>query len=678
MNINFAGGLVTNEVYNPRSRGVSGQYVRNCRVNDNGWLIPRKGRVPAEAPDVFSYTAEYEGPPLAKIAPGTVRYSETGAAVAIPFAPAKMVFQAVKVDTSHVEQAFPTRQGNTGESPPVLAPKTIIGETSDPLTIETVKVVSAEDEFGEYEVDPANPDNTYRARVHSLSVVHLAENEVAIRFQIVGDINLKVVVVDYGSKVPIRHLRDTTYLDGGSQDEEPDQAARYTGPNAYRGPRRKEVIWDGNTDFGDRVAPGTYSVVFEEAVPVRRVDTDTGDHLPVEAYEYRRSVLPFEIKWETLEIAVGSVEGATHVDIFLSADTVSTHYFWIARLPADATVHYEFPVLDVNTESPLSFETPDWTYIAVDEHRAYVAETGSDRVYLSHFNPGTGERLYRNFTDFLDLDLNGGEITGLQFLRDTHLVVYASNQLQVIATDPLPEFMRVIDFIKPRDDKGEFIGCISPESIVDMGGVHYFLATDRRVYRYDGAQLREMSDKIHGLLTQIQFRANAVGFSHDRHYLLSVSLDNDEVPDTTLVYDLEHNVWWADDFGVTDAVKDREGNVYGSVGGQMFQLYTGETDNGQPIRRVWRSHPGYAAVQARWESVHIYPQAPAAIDVRVWTELNRFEGHLDIVNIADPFSQRMGCNLRGRTFTVEIETESPVAIDRIVTNEPIRNMRGPQ
>ena len=558
-----------------------------------------------------------------------------------------------------------------------LRQRTIIGEISDPLTVETVKVVSAESEFGEYEVDPDTPANTYRARVNDLGVEHLAEEEIAIRFQIVGDINLKVVIVDYGSKVPVRYLRDTTYLDGGSQDEEPNQTSRYTGPNPYTGPRRKEVVWDGKNEFGERVAPGTYSVGFEEAVPVRNLN-ESGEYLPVSDYTYRRSFLPFEIKWEALEIAVGTVAEATHVDIFLSADTVSTHYFWIARLPADATVQYQFPVLDVNTESPLSFETPNWTYIAVDEHRAYVAETGSDRVYLSHFNPGTGERLYRNFTDFIDLDLNGGEITGLMFLRDTHLVVYASNQLQVIATDPLPEFIRVIDFIKPRDDKGEFIGCISPESIVDMGGVHYFLATDRRVYRYDGAMLREMSDKIHGLLTQIQFRANAVGFSHDRHYLLSVSLDNDEVVDTTLVYDLEHNVWWADDFGVTGVVKDREGNVYGSVDGQTCQLYTDATDNGQPIRRVWRSHPGYAAVQARWESVHVYPQAPAAIDVRVWTELGRAEGHLDIVNIADPFSQRMGCNLRGRTFTIEIETESPAAIDRIVTNEPIRNTRGPR
>ena len=124
--------------------------------------------------------------------------------------------------------------------------------------------------------------------------------------------------------------------------------------------------------------------------------------------------------WETLEITVGSVPEATHVDIFLTADKVSERYFWIARLPVDRTVHYQFPVLDTNTETPLSFETPDWTYIAANEYRAYVAEANSNRVYLSHFNPGTGERLYPNFTDFIDLDLQDGHITGLHFLRDTH------------------------------------------------------------------------------------------------------------------------------------------------------------------------------------------------------------------------------------------------------------------
>lgn len=669
MNINFAGGLVTNEVYNPRSRGVSGQYVRNCRVNGNGWLIPRKGRVRAEAPDVFSYENEYGGSPLAKIDPGSVRYSESGASNPPTYSPIKMVFQAVKVDTSQLEQAFPTQQGDTGEPPLLLSPKTVIGEKSDPITISPIRVVRAEYQFGEYEVDPENRANTYRARVHDLKVIHIDDEQIAIRFQIIGDINLKVRIVDYASKQVVRHLRDKTYLDGGIVDEEPDQTGDYTGP------RRKQLIWDGKNDFGEFVAPGAYAVEFEEAVPQRRLNEE-GEYLPVESYEYRHSFLPFDIAWEVLEIAVGNVPDATHVDIFVTADTVSEHYFWIARLPVDNTVHYHFPVLDVNTESPLTFETPDWAYIAANEYRAYVAEIESNRVYLSHFNPGTGERLYQNFTDFIDLDLQDGHITGLHFLRDTHLIVYTSNQIQILATDPIAELHSVIDFITPRDDKGQYIGCVSPESIVDMGGVHYFLATDKRVYRYDGSNLREMSDKVHGVLSRLLHLSNAVGFSHDRHYLLSVQLDaDDDLPNTTLVYDLIHNVWWQDDFGVSDAMKDRSGNVYGVIDGQAFQLYTGETDDGQPIRRIWRSHPYYGHIQQKWESIHVSPQAPAVIEVEAYTEQNRAEGTLNVTSIADPFAQRMGCHLRGRTFTIEIQTESTAAIDRIAVNERVRNAR---
>lgn len=666
MQMQFHGGLVTNEVYHPRSRPVSAAYLRNCRVDGNGFLISRKGRVAAEAPDVFSYEDAYGGDALSKIDPPTVRYSEAGQATLIEHLPIKLVLQAVKLDTSELAQDFPTQQGDTGESPPLLSPRTVVGEMSDPLTVETVRIVDTEDAFGEFEKDPNNAAINFRANVHTLSVTHIDTEKIAIRFRIVSDINLSVRIVHYESKQVVRHLRDTTYLDGGSQDEEPDQTGDYTGP------RRKEVIWDGRDDVENPVLPGTYFVEFQEAIPIHG-DGVTNQLTPVTDYEYRHSFLPFTIQWEVIELTVGTVADATHVDVYATEDKVSTRYFWIARLPVNATGHYHFPVLDVNTEPPLTFETPDWEYIAVNEFRAYVAEANSERIYLSHFNPGTGEQLYRNFTDFIDLDLNGGVITGLHFLRDTHLVIYASNQLQILATDPIPELHSVIDFIKPRDEKGEFIGCISSKSIVDMGGIHYFLATDKRVYVFDGSRLREMSDKVHGVLSRIHFRASAVGFSYDRHYFLSVALDaEDEDPDTTLVYDTIHNVWWQDDFGVTDAMKDADGNAYGVIDGTTYQLYTGETDNGQPIRRTWRSHPLYGKLSQWWESVHVSPQDPAVIDVAAYTEQDRATQQLNIESVRDVFGQRMGMSLWGRTLTVEIQTESPVAIDRIAVNEQIR------
>ena len=145
-----------------------------------------------------------------------------------------------------------------------------------------------------------------------------------------------------------------------------------------------------------------------------------------------------------------------------------------------------------------------------------------------------------------------------------------------------------------------------------------------------------MSDpiKVHGVLSRLITLSNAVGFSHDRHYLISVNLDADSsLPDATLVYDMIHDVWWYDDFGVTDAVKDKQGNVYGSINGTMFQLYTGDTDAGDPIRRIWRSHPYYGPVHQRWNSIHVFPQAPAVIDVAAYTEQDRVSGTLKIANI---------------------------------------------
>ena len=662
MQTNFAGGLNTHYVYNPRGPGVSAQYLRNCRVDSNGWLVPRKGRRAAARPTPFSYQDAYGGPPLAKVGVGSVRYSESGSATAIPYKPINLAFQAVKVDTSEVQQVFPSNQGAGDAPPPILAPRTVVGELSDPLKVETVRVVDASDPLGEFERDPGNAAISYRARVTALAVVHKAENQIAVRFNIQGTLNLKISIIDYGSRQIVRVLRNTSYQDGGASDVEPGQ----------RNSQKKEVIWDGRDAYGNLVQPGSYAVEFEERVPIVEQDAK-GNDLPVTRYAYRHSWLPFNIAWETIELTVKSVPDATHVDVFATEDLEASRYFWIARVPVNEAVQYHFPIPDINTEAPLTFETDvDWHYIATNDFRAYVAKQNSHRIYISHYNPGTNERLYRNFTDFIDIDLNGGHITGLHFIRDTHLVVYASNQIQILATDPIIELHRIIDFIKPHDDKGEFIGCTAPESIVNMGGIHYFLASNKHVYAFDGTQLRERSDKVQGILQQLVRLANAVGFSYNRHYFLSIGIEGSGTPNTTLVYDVEHNVWWQDDFGVTDAVKDAAGNVYGTIDGVVYQLYTGDTDNGQPIRRIWKGHPFYGRLLQQWHNVHVSPQTPAVIDVTAYTEQERASQQLNIQNVRDIYSQRMGMFLWGRTLAIEIDTRSDAAIDRISVNEEIR------
>ena len=140
------------------------------------------------------------------------------------------------------------------------------------------------------------------------------------------------------------------------------------------------------------------------------------------------------------------------------------------------------------------------------------------------------ERLFHNFTDFITLDIGTGFITGLHFLRDNYLIVYTTNQIQVIATDPLSELHSVIDFIKPHDNRGNTVGCIAPNSIVDMGGVHYFLATNKYVYRFDGRSVRSVSDKVQAEFETIELPLTTHGepvvtrveaFSYNKDYYIS-------------------------------------------------------------------------------------------------------------------------------------------------------------
>lgn len=673
----FSQGLITNVAYNSRSRTPPAQEVSDSRVNEQGWLVPRKGRIAVERFPEPSIVI----PALPSVDSDSisVTYGEEGG-LGPPgeFRPVALVFQAAVVDVSALPQELPDQQGDTGEPPPLLSPKTIVGEKSEPVTVETIDVINAQDDFGEFAKDPTSNEN-YRANVHTLRAFYNGNDKtIEIGFRIVGDINLAVRIVHFESKQVVRNLRDTTYLDGGSQDEEPDQ----TGDN--QGPRRKQVTWDGLDDFGVPVPAGKYYVEFHERRPLRQLNLDTDDpddYLPVTAYEDRYSYLGFDLVSTVVHITASASDDANYIDVYSTLGDRRQGYYWIARMAVGETLVYRFPILDENTPQVLEFETPSSVYTAKNDFRIYAAEANSNRLYLSHYDPGTGERLLYNFTDFIDVELGDkGYITGLAFIRDTHLVVYASNQIKMYATDALVELHQRIDYIEPHDDKGERIGCAAPDSIVDMGGSHYFLATNRYIYMFDGHRVLPMSDAVHGIFQQVALERTAddnveletgiVGFAHNKHYMLSLSADK------TMVFDSVHRVWWQDSFGVSRARRDETGRVYGMIDGNPYILYEGDDDAGVPIRRVFKCNPYKQHSHSQWDSVHVYAQGPAEIDVTCSTEQGEFSDRLSIPNAGDWWSQRMGVNLQGRYYQVEITTESLVAIDRIMVNERPRKIRG--
>lgn len=332
---------------------------------------------------------------------------------------------------------------------------------------------------------------------------------------------------------------------------------------------------------------------------------------------------------------------------------------------------------------------PKFQHIATNKFRNYAAEANSNRVYISYYDPAEDIKLFQNFADYIPLDLAGGAITGLAFIRDNLLVVYATNQIQLIQTDPLIELHSVIDILGPRDSDGNLIGCIAPDTIVDMGGVHYFLATNRYVYRFNGRSADSISDLVHVMFQAVSLPtteygqpipSRAVAFVYDKDFYISIPslleeglTEAPEYPNTTLLYDVQYRRWWQDSFGIRSISKSHPERLFAVVDNKLVELYQGNDDDGTPIQRVWRSNPYQTRPHERFESVVVYCQAAARVDIKAITEFEEFETDIEVDNTRAWHDMRAGCDLRGRLQSVEISTQSRVIIDRITTNEVLEN-----
>lgn len=332
---------------------------------------------------------------------------------------------------------------------------------------------------------------------------------------------------------------------------------------------------------------------------------------------------------------------------------------------------------------------PHFQHIATNRFRNYVAEANSNRVYISYYDPAEEIKLFQNFPDYIPLDLAGGSITGLAFIRDNLLVVYATNQIQLIQTDPLIELHSVIDILGPRDADGNLIGCAAPDTIVDMGGVHYFLATNRYVYRFNGRSAGSISDVVHVMFQAVALPttdygepvpSRALAFAYDKDYYISIPslleeglTETPEFPNTTLLYDVQYRRWWQDDFGILSISKSYPERLFSVVNGRLFELYQGTDDAGVPIHRVWKNNPYETRAHERFESVVVYCQEAARVDIKAITEYEAFETYIEVDNTRAWHDMKAGCDLRGRLQSVEISTNSTTIIDRITTNEVLEN-----
>lgn len=604
----FSGGYMTNAAYHA-GRQKSAQHLLDCRSQEQGWLIPRKGYVSIASETGVSEVFAHKNILLA-VQDSILKWARIGE----PTAQLELQDFAERVElveTVNQGVVFHAREDHVYVS---AANAAYVIDVSDPQSIE-VKPFRL----------PKTPHNIYNIRI----------------------------------------------------DNRETQAGEGYAVGLYA----QAAVLDENDD------PIVVAPLSDLLMTIRYV-RDPEEHSASELTDV-------QVELARLDDAL---EGATHLKIYTTrptdnapdstADLVSvTEGYMRAEVGQTTTFAYGSSYDEADSDFVPAGDPVDFAYIATNEFRAYVAEAGSNRVYFSHYDPATNLSLFQNFTDVIALDLGGGgEITGLHFLRDTFLYVYTTNQIQVISTDPIAELHRVVDYIKPRDEKGEVVGCAAPDTIVNIVGRHYFLATNQRVYRFDGQRLYDVSDRVHGAFQKVltptsdgEIRLqDAIGYSVDENYVLSVNMlipDEGQVdrPNRLLIYDVTHGVWWQDSYGIQAVSKGVYDTVFGVMDGQLYLLHHGTTDDGTPIRRVWKGHPYQTATQKTWESVHVHPLEPCHVDITASTELDEFTGYVDVENIASFDEKRMGCNLRGALQTIEIQTESEATIHRISVNERPRN-----
>ena len=152
-------------------------------------------------------------------------------------------------------------------------------------------------------------------------------------------------------------------------------------------------------------------------------------------------------------------------------------------------------------------------------------------------------------------------------------------------------------------------GLDAPYSVAEINGMAFSL--DRNAIRlYDGSAPQELTSKIEDLIFGIDFGATNTpricGEVFKKKYYLSVGTITDEDGETVanawIVYDYNKNSFWlyslADQATAMCQLKCSDGvqrMYFGGTAGSVFQMFSGDTDNGVEIEAILEGHIFYVA-----------------------------------------------------------------------------------
>ncbi len=390
----------------------------------------------------------------------------------------------------------------------------------------------------------------------------------------------------------------------------------------------------------------------------------------------------FDIEITAGDIILNLDTDVDYIDVFQTLSTAeneNAEYYFIARIPHQAGDYRISTKLDtaIETERTLvePLDTPAWQIATRSNERLYLNSGNDNKIWMTYWE--SGEKYLRTVTDSLPVNTGGYPITGLKILQQNMLVVYTENRIFLLSVDPIAEQHRILEVITTKDDKDAPIGCVAPESIVDVNGYHYFLSSNRQVYRFGGQRVTWVSDTINPTLAKMPraLSKKAFGFARGLTYCLAYPSTPESIGnDAVLYYDTPRKLWWKDALGITAFSRGQSGAEYALIERYLSLLNTGTLDNGEQIHWLWRGNKVLLPLNTLIHSLFIggLPEDIGTDSIELQVKLKTEEGEqtqtLMIESAVNFWEQIVGFNLRGRSVQVELSGIGRMKIDRLEFN----------
>lgn len=214
-----------------------------------------------------------------------------------------------------------------------------------------------------------------------------------------------------------------------------------------------------------------------------------------------------------------------------------------------------------NSEITIKISIPDMNHVCVHNNRLWGTSENGEYIYASKlgdcFNFNSFQGLMSD-SWYSEIDTRGG-FSGITSYRSS-VVAFKQNYIHHVYGDS------PTNFSIPKQVKG---GTIDDRSVVEIGGILYFMAADG-FYEYSGGEVEKISENLHTL-----YKSCASGTDGSRYYACAKKANGES---ELLVFDTEYYIWHKEDETEFIGFIKHNDFLYGATQNDMYKFGDGYED----------------------------------------------------------------------------------------------------